>query len=629
MTSVEECEKHKYRAHTSNVLATRIIAKEAKRLGIRLIHVSTDHFSGNSNQSSETEIGFPQNVYALTKLEAEYEVASAYPEAIIARTNFFSWGLPHRRTFFDQIAHALRSAQSVNLFTDVTFNPLSGTQLLRYLDALDTNQAQGVFNVVGDETMTKYDFGVKVSHALNLPQSTLKPTKLSEAPALVKRPFNLGLSNHKLKMYLKIATTPTMSQMLTELMSAEATHKAKINEAFKASPPSFISYGKQSILDSDYESVLAAVGNNYLTQGPKVEEFERRVADLVGAKYGVAMCNWTAGLHMAVLAAGVGPGDNIITSPITFVASSNCAVYAGANPHFADIDPVTLNLCPDRVDELCRNLGKVKAIIPVHFAGAPCDMKRLKEVADRHGAMLIEDAAHAIGGSYLTGEKIGRPLYSKMIGFSFHPVKNITTGEGGLITTDDEIIYRHLLRLRSHGISKGTEPFMNKAQAFTDGKVNPWYYEMQEIGFNYRITDLQCALGLSQLSRLQGMHARRVDIAKAYDAAFTGQPFLETRQSATREASGNHLYVLNVDYEKLKRPRSEVMARLTTLGVGSHVHYIPVYRQPFYSKNYPVDPSLFPNAEAYYNSCLTLPMYAGMSDSDVHRVIEAVKGVTR
>lgn len=629
MTSVEECEKNKYQAHTLNVLVSRIMARETKRQGIRLIHISTDHFASETKQSDEQEIGFPQNTYALTKLQGEYEVLSAHDSAIIARTNFFSWGLPHRKTFFDNIVNNLREGHSVTVFSDVIFNPLSGAQLLDYLDQLDTAGVKGVFNVVGDEVLSKHNFGLKVAEAFKLDKKFLQTGKLSDAKTLVKRPFNLGLSNSKMKKALSIQATPSMSDMLSNLAQLENNHKDRIQAAFSNNSSKFISYGRQSILDQDYESVIAALGNPYLTQGPKVEEFENRLAEMVGAKYAVAMCNWTAGLHMAVLAAGVGPGDNVITSPITFVASSNCAIYAGANPHFADIDPDTLNICPERVEELCRKLGKVKAIIPVHFGGAPCDMKKLKEIADRYGAVLIEDAAHAVGGSYLSGEKTGNPLYSKMVGFSFHPVKNVTTGEGGLITTNDEDVYRHLLRLRSHGISKGSDPFLNQEQAYTDGKINPWYYEMQEIGFNYRITDLQCALGLSQISRLEGMHSNRVAIANQYDKAFGGQKHITLKQNKTRKQSGNHLYVLSVDYKALGVSRIEVMNKLRERHIGSHVHYIPVYRQPFYQQNYPVDLSHFPNTEAYYQSALTLPMYSSMTQDEVQRVIDSVLEVIK
>lgn len=627
LTSVEECEAHKYRAHVSNVLSSRIVAREAQSLGCRLIHISTDHFSSDHNASNEEEIGFPQNNYALTKLAAEYEVQAQHTGALIARTNFFSWGLPHRRTFFDQIVDHLRTDRTVGGFTDVTFNPLSAPVLLRYLEALDSKGWKGIFNLTGDEVLTKYAFAVSVAHSLKLNSRLIKETKVQSSTSLVKRPRNLGLSNSKLKESLGLERTPSMSEMIAELIKSEKSDKERISFAYSETPPKLISYGRQSILDSDFESVISAVGNDYLTQGPKVQEFEKTVASIVGAKYAVAMCNWTAGLHMAILAADVGPGDNIITSPITFVASSNCAIYAGATPHFADIDPETLNISPESVEELCRKLGKVKAIIPVHFAGAPCDMKSLREIADRFGAVLIEDAAHAIGGSYLTGERIGNPKYSSMIGFSFHPVKNVTTGEGGMITTNDPRIYQRLLRLRSHGITKGSDPFMEPSQAYTNGVQNPWYYEMQEIGYNYRITDLQCALGLSQIARLESMHARRVQIGEAYDRAFSELPNVIIRQSSTRRISGNHLYVVELNYKALEKNRNEVFQRLRAQGIGVHVHYIPVYRQPYYKSIVNQSPESWPSAESYYQGALTLPLYAGMSDSDVSKVIEAIRGV--
>lgn len=627
LTSVEECEKNKYRAHLSNVLSTKIVAQETSRLGIRMVHISTDHFSSAHNDSTEEEIGFPQNTYAMTKLGAEYEAMAQNPGVLIARTNFFCWGPPHRRTFFDQATEALRSRTSVDGFVDVTFNPLSGPVLLGYLDQLDTRGSKGIFNLTGDEVLTKHEFAVKIAKSLGAPESVVNPTRLSDSSSLIKRPHLLGLSNTKLKRELSLTNTPSISQMLDELFIREGQHKERLRTAFDSRPPTLISYGKQSIRDTDFEAVIAAVGNDYLTQGPKVLEFEQTVARMVGAKYAVAMCNWTAGLHMAVLAAGVGPGDNVITSPITFVASANCAIYAGAHAHFADIDPETLNLSPESVAEVCRKLGRVKAIIPVHFAGAPCDMAKLKDIADQYGAVLIEDAAHAIGGSYLSGERIGNPVYSSMVGFSFHPVKNVTTGEGGMVTTNDPDVYQRLLRLRSHGITKGSDPFLDREQAYTDGRQNPWYYEMQEIGYNYRITDLQCALGLSQIARLESMHSRRVEIGQSYDRAFCELPNVRVRQSATRTISGNHLYVIDVNYRTLGKSRNTVFQELRDRGIGVHVHYIPVYRQPYYRSTNPIDPRSMPHAEAYYEGALTLPFYSGMSDSEVAKVIASVKGI--
>ena len=292
-----------------------------------------------------------------------------------------------------------------------------------------------------------------------------------------------------------------------------------------------IYYARQSISDEDIMTVAKTLRGPSLTQGPKVEEFERKVADYVGAQYAVALCNLTSGLHLACLSGGVKSGDSVITSPLSFVASANCILHSGATPTFADINLTTLNIDPEKVEKKCKELGNVKAIIAVHFAGHSCDMKALRKIADRYGAVLIEDAAHALGGKDFTGQMIGSCKDSLMCGFSFHPVKNITTGEGSILTTNNKEVYKQLLRLRSHGVTKTDDRFRNKKEALSSGKVNSWYYEMQQLGFNYRITDIQCTLGLSQMKRIDSFMKRRLEIAQRYDEAFKSLKFLRIVQN--------------------------------------------------------------------------------------------------
>ena len=281
-----------------------------------------------------------------------------------------------------------------------------------------------------------------------------------------------------------------------------------------------IPYGRHYIDEADVEAVVDVLRHGALTQGPRIAEFEEALARYVGARYAVAVSSGTAALHLACLAANVGPGDNVITSPNTFVASANCALYVGAKPQFADIDAGTLNLDPQCLAAKCKELKKVRAIIPVHFAGLPCDMPSIRAIADKYGSVVIEDAAHALGASYPDGARVGSCAYSHMTVFSFHPVKAIAAGEGGMITTNDEKLYRRLLRLRSHGINKANDPFENPGSAFENGESNRWYYEMQELGFNYRITDIQCALGLSQMRKLSGFLKRRREIVHHYNERF-------------------------------------------------------------------------------------------------------------
>lgn len=387
-----------------------------------------------------------------------------------------------------------------------------------------------------------------------------------------------------------------------------------------------IPYGKHHIDDEDIKSVVDVLKSGALTQGPVVEMFEKAIAEYVGAKYAVAVSSGTAALHLAALAAGVGPGNFLVTSPITFVASANAALYAGGNVLFADIDPCTVNISPDNLHETLQKNKNVKAIIPVHFAGLPCDMPEIKSIADSFGTAIIEDAAHALGAKYADGLRVGSCAYSLMTIFSFHPVKAIAAGEGGMITTNDESIYRKLLRLRSHGINKLDDPFLLPEQASTNGNANPWYYEMQELGYHYRITDIQCALGLSQFKKLDMFIERRRELVKAYDAAFDGMQYCRPAQPSGRDQSGHHLYVLRIDFNALNLTREQFIKELRKRNIGSQVHYIPVPAQPYY-RHMGFKPEDYPNALNYYHEALSIPLYYDLSDEQQQHVINSIKGL--
>lgn len=384
-----------------------------------------------------------------------------------------------------------------------------------------------------------------------------------------------------------------------------------------------IPYGRHHIDDDDIQAVANVLRSGALTQGPAIEAFERAVADYAGVKYAVAVSSGTAGLHLAAMAAGIGPGSSLITSPITFVATANAALYTGGRAVFADIDPATVNLSPQRLEEALRQHPDARAVFPVHFAGLSCDMPAIKAIADRAGAVVVEDAAHAFGSVYPTGERVGSCRYSLMTVFSFHPVKAIAAGEGGLITTNDEPTYRRLLRLRSHGINKANDPFQVPDQAQTDGLRNPWYYEMQEIGYHYRITDLQCALVLSQFAKLEKFLARRRALAIAYDAAFAGLRYARPAQRAGRDLSGHHLYVLRIDFGAIGKSRAQLMQELRARDIGSQVHYIPVPAHPLY-RSRGTRPEDYPESQRYYGEALTIPLYFDLTDDEQQRVITAI-----
>ncbi len=385
-----------------------------------------------------------------------------------------------------------------------------------------------------------------------------------------------------------------------------------------------IPYGQHHLDEEDIQAVVDVLRGGILTQGPVIEAFERAIADYVGVKYAVAVSSGTAALHLSALAAGVAPGNTLVTSPITFVASANAALYTGGNVAFADVDPDTINMSPDHLRAILQSRGNVRAVVPVHFAGLPCDMERIKGIADEHDAVVIEDAAHALGARYPDGRYVGCCAYSQMTIFSFHPVKAIAAGEGGMITTNDESIYRKLIRLRSHGINKLDDPMELPDQAETNGQRNPWYYEMQEIGYHYRITDIQCALALSQFRKLDKFIDRRKILAAQYDRALSVIHNIRPAQLTGRDISGHHLYPVRIDFNQIGVTRTRLMLELREIGIGTQVHYIPVPRHPYY-RSLGFSPLDYPNSENYYAQALTLPLFYQLSDQQQLKLIATLE----
>ena len=382
-----------------------------------------------------------------------------------------------------------------------------------------------------------------------------------------------------------------------------------------------IPYGRQSIDDADIAAVAEVLRSNFLTQGPAVPAFEQAVASACGAKHAIAVNSATSALHIACLSLGVGPGDVVWTSPITFVASANCARYCGADVDFVDIDPRTYNLSVEHLAaklEQAEKAGRLpKVLIPVHLCGQPCDMEGIHALGQLYGFKIIEDASHAIGGKY-RGEPIGNGRYSDITVFSFHPVKIITTGEGGMTLTNDAQLAKRMQRLRSHGITRD-EAEMTRAP---DG---PWYYQQIELGFNYRMTDMQAALGLSQLQRLDEFVTKRHSLARRYDRELSSQPVVTPWQHPDTY-SGLHLYVIRLKLKAIRKTRREVFEALQNAGIGVNLHYIPVYRQPYYER-LGFKSLNFPEAENYYAEAISLPMYPGLDEIAQNHVIESLKSV--
>ena len=382
-----------------------------------------------------------------------------------------------------------------------------------------------------------------------------------------------------------------------------------------------IPYGRQEISDADIEAVVAVLKSDYLTQGPRVPEFEQAVAGYCGAGYGVAVNSGTSALHVACLALGVGKGDLVWTSPITFVASANCARYCGADVDFVDIDSGTYNISVPalrkKLEQAAQSGRLPKVLIPVHFSGQSCDMVPIRELADQYGFSLIEDACHAVGGRY-RDEKIGSCRYSDITVFSFHPVKIITTAEGGMALTNDAGLARKMDLYRTHGISRNPEEMTRVA----DG---PWYYQQLELGYNYRMTELQAALGISQLTRLDEVVEKRHLLARRYDELLKDLPLTLPLQEETNY-SAYHLYVIRLRLSEIARSRRQVFEALREAGIGVNLHYIPVYSQPFYSDS-AVSYEDFTEAEAYYSEAITIPLYHHMRFSDQDLVVERLTSI--
>lgn len=382
-----------------------------------------------------------------------------------------------------------------------------------------------------------------------------------------------------------------------------------------------IPYGRHDITETDIDSVLGVLRSKWLTQGPMVPAFEAAVADYCGVPYAVAVNSATSALHLACIAVGVGPGDRVWTSPITFVASANCALYCGAHVDFVDIDSRTRNLSvaslTDKLERARTKSALPKALVVVHFAGEPCDMKAIHELSVRFGFRVIEDASHAIGAKY-RGEPVGACSYSDVTVFSFHPVKMVTTGEGGVAVCRDPDVAFRLDLLRSHGITRDPK-------IWGANEEGPWYYEQIELGFNYRMTDIQAALGLSQLKRLDSNLANRQRLAMHYDAMLAELP-LELPFRHSENLSALHLYVVRLLAERVQVTRRQVFDALREKGVGVSVHYIPVPAQPYF-RQLGFSPVDYPNALAYYQQAITLPLFATLSDADQIKVVDALHEV--
>lgn len=396
--------------------------------------------------------------------------------------------------------------------------------------------------------------------------------------------------------------------------------------------PPFLPYGRQCIEDDDIQAVAEALRDDMLTTGPRVRSFEEAFAATVGAAHAVACNSGTAALHLMMLAQGIGPEHTVVVPAVTFLATANAARYVGARIVFADVDPATGLMTPATLEAAIAKAGNgaIGAVLPVHLNGWVADMPAIAAIAARHGAAVFEDACHALGGTYGSPGKeaaVGACAHSAAASFSLHPVKTITMGEGGVVTTNDARLAERMRRYRTHGMTRDAAEFTVPDQAFDpDGTPNPWYYEMDEPGWNYRATDFACALGESQLRKLGRFVERRRSLAERYDRLLPERlPGIVPVPAAPDQRPGLHLYVVHIPFDRLGRTRAAVMRDLAQRGVGTQVHYLPLYRQPYYARMPGNGP--LPGAERYYAGALSLPLYPTMADEDVDRVVDALRTV--
>ena len=617
-TSVEGCEFNPAKSEASNLMTAKNIAEATAERGIKLIHISTDHlFDGSSPFVIESTTTNPQNIYAKHKAMAEERVLSAHPEALVLRTTFFGWGPEYRRSFSDLLLNDMAAGRQVQMFDDVFFSPLDASSVIKLAHQLLEYGEKGIINLCSSERISKYDFCVKLAAAFGYDTESIQPIQAGRLRNKVTRPLDLSLSDIKLRRILSgegISIDDAIASLRENLHL-----KDKINRIGKVIP-----YGKHFVDDADIAAVTSTLRSGFLTQGPVIPEFEKRIAEYTGAKYAVALSSATAGLHLSYMALGVAPGKTVLTSPITFVSTANAAHFCGSKTHFADIDKTTANIGLNDVSRALNKHDDIHVVSPVLFGGAADGVPEVAKLAKLNGKYVVEDAAHGLGGSYACGAKIGSCKYSDCTVFSLHPVKSIAAGEGGIVTTNDEEIYRKLLRLRSHGINKNGDAFVAKENAYTDGDLNPWYYEMSDIGYHYRITDLQISLALSQLDKLDAFIKRRRDLVYRYRDWCHELPFLEHAQMIDPEFSANHLFVGAFNFAEINFNRNTFMHALRRENIISQVHYIPVVMQPYYA-NQGNQIKDFPAAAAYYDKALSLPLYFALEDVELSHVMKVIE----
>jgi len=609
LTDLEKCEASPEKSEHANVRLASVVALACAKTDTSLLHLSTDHlFDGNEPCIGENAEVRPLNVYARHKAAAEAVILSHKPDALVVRTSFFGWGPVYRKSLSDLILNSLEAGEVFNMFDDVFFTALSTSRLVELSMKAVESGLSGIINICSGERISKYHFSVKLAKTFGFDHELIQPVQAARLQGKVVRPLDLSLSNKRMLSLLGVSDISTDD--ILEDLKQDQIARSEIGQIGKIIP-----YGKHYVDELDIAAVSRTLKSGFLTQGPTIAAFEERIAEYVGAKFAVAVSSATAGLHLSYLALGLGPGKAMLTSPITFVSTANAALFCGAEVRFADVNKSTINISYTEVEKMLAQDRAISIVTPVIFAGATDGIPEVATLAKSQGKLVVEDAAHGLGASYFCGALVGSCKYSDCTVFSLHPVKSIAAGEGGIVTTNNEDIYRSLLRLRSHGINKSDDVFRHQHAAYTNGRVNLWYYEMNALGYHYRLTDIQASLALSQMDKLSDFVARRRLLAHRYVLWIEDHLFIRRAQLIDIDRSANHLFTVSIDFEGIGMTRNDVMRSLRESGIITQVHYMPVVEQPYYhDRGFSGDG--YPHAQKYYENTLSLPLYFSLSDDD-------------
>jgi UDP-4-amino-4,6-dideoxy-N-acetyl-beta-L-altrosamine transaminase/dTDP-4-dehydrorhamnose reductase len=616
-TDIDFCEKNPKKTFFVNQIYPKILATICKDLSIKFIHISTDHLYDNKQKKLKNEKfkKNPLNIYAKQKSIAEELIIKNYKDVLIIRTNFFGFS-KNDSQFVDTVHNKLTYGYTVNAFTNYYFTTISTEEFSRILFLAIKKNIKGIYNIVSDEIISKYDFSLKICKFLGFDSSNIKKTSIRNFKFIGKRCNYLCLSNKKIKKKLGINILSLDEQIKKYLLRKE---NAKKNIFLK------IPYGKHYVDNEDIKSVTKVLNSNSLTQGEYIKKVENKIAEYVGAKYAVLVSSATAGLHIVYKALGVNKNNKLLTSPITFVSTSNAALYCNSKPIFSDITEDTVSLSISKLIENLKKNKSIKFVTTVHMGGAAANMEILSKIKRRYNLKIIEDAAHAFGSKYICGSKVGSCKYSDAAVFSTHPVKILASGEGGIITTNNKKNYENFLSLRSHGIN----PFnkvKNKQLGYTKNEKNMWYYEMRQLGYHYRQTEIHAALLDSQLKKIEIFLDKRKEIVKRYDKELSSEKYISLLQKNFREISSHHLYIIKINFQEAKITRNDFMKQMKNRNIICQVHYLPVPCHPYY-KNIGYKMSKLNNAKKYYENCMSIPVYFELTKAQQNYVVNSIKEI--